>query len=118
MKSPPTQLSFYGNDVIAYVIPSKVQKNFQPIGTKQILDITLDQNSHFSKMSIKKLLNFLELLNKKKNFMCDFLNDEIDVDSCFFHNFLDVYVVQNGVLGLSKGFLGKLRNLLNQRVYF
>ena len=55
-------------------------------------------------MSIKKHLNFLQLLYKKKeNFPCDFLIDEIDVDSYFFHNFLDVYVVQNRVLLLSKG---------------
>ena len=55
-------------------------------------------------MSIKKHLNFLELLYKKKeNIPCDFLIDEIDVDSYFFYNFLDVYVVQNRVLRLSKG---------------
>ena len=33
----------------------------------------------------------------------DFLIDEIGVDSYFFHNFLDVYVVQNRLLRLSKG---------------
>ena len=55
-------------------------------------------------MSIKKHLNFLEILYKKKeNIPCDFLIDEIDVDSYFFLNFLDVYVVQNRVLRLSKG---------------
>ena len=55
-------------------------------------------------MSIKKHLNFLELLYKKKeNIPCDFLIDEIDVDSYFFHNFLDVFVVQNRYLRLSKG---------------
>ena len=55
-------------------------------------------------MSIKKHLNFLELLYKKKeNIPCDFLIDEIDVDSYIFHNFLDVYVVQNRVLRLCKG---------------
>ena len=55
-------------------------------------------------MSIKKHLNFLELLYKKKeNIQCDFLIDEIDVDSYFFQNFLDVYLVQNRVLRLSKG---------------
>ena len=49
-------------------------------------------------------MNFLELLYKKKeNFPCDFLIDEIDVDFYFFHNFLDVYVVQNRVLRLIKG---------------
>ena len=55
-------------------------------------------------MSFKKHLNFLELLYKKKeNIPFDFLIDGIDVDSYFFHNFVDVYVVQNRVLRLSKG---------------
>ena len=55
-------------------------------------------------MSIKKLLNFLELLYKKKeNIPCDFRIDEIDVDSYFFHNFLNVYIVQNRVIRLNKG---------------
>ena len=55
-------------------------------------------------MSIKKHSNFLELLYKKKeNIPCDFLIDEIDVDFYFFHNFLNVYIVQNRVLRLSKG---------------
>ena len=54
-------------------------------------------------MSIKKHLNFLELLYKKKNIPCYFFIDEIDVDSYFFHNFLVVYVIQNRVLRLSKG---------------
>ena len=40
---------------------------------------------------------------KSENIPCDFLIHEIDVDSHFFHNFLDVYVVQNRVLRLSKG---------------
>ena len=49
-------------------------------------------------------LNFLELLYKKKeNIPCDFLIDEIDVDSYFFHNFSDVYIVQNRVIRLSNG---------------
>ena len=55
-------------------------------------------------MSIKKHLNFLELLYKKKEKIpCDFLIDEIDIDAYFFHNFLDLYVFQNRVFGLSKG---------------
>ena len=55
-------------------------------------------------MSIKKYSNFLELLYKKKeNIPCDFLIDEIDVESYFFKNFLDVYVVQNRILRLGKG---------------
>ena len=54
-------------------------------------------------MSITKHLNFLELLYKKKESIpCDFLIDEIYVDSYFFHNFLDVYVVQNRARRLSK----------------
>ena len=49
-------------------------------------------------------MNFLELLYKKKeNILCDFLIDEIDVDSYFFHNFLEVYIVQKRVIRLSKG---------------
>ena len=57
-------------------------------------------------MSNKKHLKFLELVHKKKEKIpCDFLIDEIDVDSYFFQNFLDVYVVQNRVLWLSKGLL-------------
>ena len=56
------------------------------------------------KMSIKKHMIFLELLYKKKEkIRIDFLIDETDVDSYFFHNCLDVYVVRNRVLRLSKG---------------
>ena len=55
-------------------------------------------------MSIKKNLNFLDLLYKKKEKTpFDFLIDGIDVDSYFFHNFLDVFIVQNRVIRLSKG---------------
>ena len=47
-------------------------------------------------------MNFLELLYKEKeNIPCDFLIDEIDVVSYFFHNFL--FIVQNRVFRLSKG---------------
>ena len=60
-------------------------------------------------MLYEKNLNFLQLLYKKKgNNPIDFLIDENDVDSYFFHNFLDVYVVQNRVLQQVKVFLGKL----------
>ena len=46
---------------------------------------------------------FLELLYKKKEkTRIDYLIDETDVDSYFFHNFLDVYVVRKRVLRLSK----------------
>ena len=49
-------------------------------------------------------MSFLELLYKKKDKIpIDFLIDEIDVDSYFFHNFLDVFIVQNRVIRLSKG---------------
>ena len=54
-------------------------------------------------MSIKKHLKFLELLYKKKEkFQYNFF-DEIDVHSYFFHNFLDVFIVQNRVNRLSEG---------------
>ena len=55
-------------------------------------------------MSIKKHLNFLELLNKKKEKnSIDFLIGEIDVNTYLIHNFLDVFIVQNRVIRLSKG---------------
>ena len=55
-------------------------------------------------MSIKKHLSFLELLYKKKEKIpIDFLIDEIDGDSYFFHNFLDVFIIQNRIIRLSKG---------------
>ena len=47
-------------------------------------------------------MRFLELLYTKK-IPIDFLIDEIDVESYFFHNFLDVYVFQNRVIRLRKG---------------
>ena len=54
-------------------------------------------------MSIKKHLIFLELLQKKKEkIIIDFLIDEIDIDSYFFLNILEVFVVQNRVNRLSK----------------
>ena len=34
------------------------------------------------------------LQEKKEKVLINFLIDEIDVDSYFFHNFLDVYVVK------------------------
>ena len=49
-------------------------------------------------------MSFLELHYKKKEKIpIDFLIDEIDVDSYFFHNLLDVFIVQNRVIRLSKG---------------
>ena len=49
-------------------------------------------------MFIKKHLSFLELLYKKKEKIpIDFFIDEIHDDSYFFHNFLDVFIVQNRV---------------------
>ena len=42
-------------------------------------------------------------LQEKGKIPIDFLIDEIDVDSYFFHNFLDVFIVQNRVIRLSKG---------------
>ena len=75
---------------------------------------SINQNSAFSrqkfgfkkiyvkKMSKKKHLNFLELLYKKKNVLCDFFFDEKDAHFFFFYNFWDVHVVQNRGLRLSK----------------
>ena len=40
---------------------------------------------------------------KREKILIDFLIDEIDVDSYFFHNFLDVIIVQNRFIRLSKG---------------
>ena len=54
-------------------------------------------------MSIKNIEFSRVTLQKKGKIPIDFLIDEIDVESYFFHNFLDVYVVQNRVLRLSKG---------------
>ena len=63
-------------------------------------------------MSIKKHLNFLKLLYKKKeNIPCDFLIDEIDIDSNFFHNFLNVYIVQNRVIRQSKGLFREIYSI-------
>ena len=42
-------------------------------------------------------------LQEKEKISIDFLIDEIDVDSYFFHNFLDVFIVPNRVIRLSKG---------------
>ena len=50
-----------------------------------------------------KTLDFLRVTLKEngKNSI-DFLIDKIDVELYFFHNFLDVYIVQNRFLRLSK----------------
>ena len=70
---------------------------------KNELFIFLKNLSHYLKKSIKNYLSFLELLYKKKEKIpIDFLIDEIDVGSYFFHNFLDVFIVQNRVIRLSK----------------
>ena len=42
-------------------------------------------------------------LQEKRKVPVDFFFDEKDVDSFFFHNFLDVFIVQNRVIRLSKG---------------
>ena len=55
-------------------------------------------------MSIKKTFELPRItLQEKEKISIDFLIDEIDVDSHFFHNFLVVFFVQNRVLRLSKG---------------
>ena len=44
------------------------------------------------------------LQKKEKNwFSIDFLSDEIDADTTFVNNFLDVFIVQKRVIHLSKG---------------
>ena len=59
-------------------------------------------------MSTKKHLSFLDFFYKKKDKIpCDFLIDEIDVDSFLVHNYLDGCVVQSRVLRLSKGLFRK-----------
>ena len=70
-------------------------------------------------MSTKKHLSFLDLLYKKKEKIpCDFLIDEIDVDSYLFLNFLDVCVVQNRVPRLSKGLFSKvLYSFISLRIF-
>ena len=67
-------------------------------------------------MSIKKRLNFLELLFKKKITPCNFLIDETYLVFYFFHNFLDVYVVPKKNSPTQQRSLQG--NLLIQRVYF
>ena len=54
-------------------------------------------------MCIKKHLNLVILYNKNEKIPIDFLIDEIGVD--FFKSFLDVYLVQNKFLRLSKRLL-------------
>ena len=56
-------------------------------------------------MLIKNHLQFLEKIYKRKEGIADaYRVDEIDVDSYFFYNFLDVFTQNNRIIGLSKGF--------------
>ena len=56
-------------------------------------------------MLIKNHLKFLEKVYKRKEGIADaYRVDEIDVDSYFFYNFLDVFTQNNRIIGLSKGF--------------
>ena len=52
----------------------------------------------------KKTFEFPRVTLQEKNVLCDFFFDEKDALFNFFFNFLDVYVVQNKVLRLSKSF--------------
>ena len=64
--------------------------------------------NHYAKIVYQKHLSFLELLyQKKEKVPIDFLIDVTDVDSYFFHNFLDVFIVQNRVTRISQGLLRK-----------
>ena len=56
-------------------------------------------------MSVKNSL--MSNSKKKRKFPCDFLIDEIDLDSYFFHNLLDNRIVQNRALQLSRGLIRK-----------
>ena len=59
---------------------------------------------HYLKNVYQKTVELPRItLQEKGKIPIDFLIDEIDVDSCFFHNFLDVFIVQNRVIRLSKG---------------
>ena len=51
------------------------------------------------------------LKEKRKYSVCFFLFNETDVDSYFFHNFLDVYVVQNRVLRISEGLIREIYSM-------
>ena len=70
--------------------------------------IFLKNLKHYAKIVYQKHLSFLELLyqEKEKN-PIDFLIDVTDVDSYFFHNFLNVFIVQNRVTRISQGLLRK-----------
>ena len=51
----------------------------------------------------QKTFEIPRVYKKKEKNPIDFFIDEIDVDSYFFHNFLDVFIVQNRIIRLSKG---------------
>ena len=56
-------------------------------------------------MLIKIHLQFLEKIYKRKEGIADaYRVDEIDVDSYFFYNFLDVFTQNNRIIRLGKGF--------------
>ena len=60
--------------------------------------------SHYLKNVYQKTFELPRVtLYEKRKIPIDFLIDEIDVDAYFFHNFLDVFIVQNRVIRLSKG---------------
>ena len=51
------------------------------------------------------------LQEKKEKIPINFFIDEKDVDSYFFHKFLDVYIAQNRVLRLIKGLFGETNSV-------
>ena len=56
-------------------------------------------------MLIKNHLQLLEKIYKRKEGIADaYRVDEIDVDSYFFYNFLDVFTQNNRIIRFSKGF--------------
>ena len=97
---------------LSYVLVSLYIET-QPIRIQHFLRVNcfsfLKNVKHYLNNVYKKHLNFLELFYKKKEKNpIEFLIDEIDVDSYFFRNFLDVYVVQNTVIRQVKVYLEKL----------
>ena len=78
-----------------------------PIRIKHFLKVNcllfLKRLSQYLKNVYQKTSKFSRVTLQEKKIPIDFLIDEIDVEYYFYHNFLDVYVVQNRVLRLSKG---------------
>ena len=67
---------------------------------------------HYLKNVYQKIFELPRVtLKEKEKISIDFLIDEIDVDSYFFHNFLDVFIVPNRVIRLSKGLFREIYSI-------